>query len=152
MGVSFLIVKLCTEMNANHLSSPSHRCQRSCYSRIVDRQHYNTMQYIVMLLSLKMLHNSPGDMRCSPASNWHFVYLAVFNIFIRITSRVCNYYSNEMEAYINRNRDILEQFSRKGRHFVLSWYVWITLCVSKSVFQADLSIPHWKSNFLYSSM
>ena len=48
-----------------------------------------------------------------------------------------------MEAYQPKQRDILEQFSRKGRHFVLSWYeklVWITLCVSKSVFQVDFSI------------
>ena len=56
----------------------------------------------------------------------------------------CIYCSNEMEAYQPKQRVILEQFSRKGRHFVISWYekhVWITLCVSKSVFQVDFSIP-----------
>ena len=52
--------------------------------------------------------------------------------------------SNEMEAYQPKQRDILEQFSRKGRHFVISWYekhIWITLCVSQSVFQVNFSIP-----------
>ena len=53
--------------------------------------------------------------------------------------------SNEMEAYQPKQRDILEQFSRKGRHYVLSWYekhVWKALCASKKKIYCRYALKH----------